>query len=475
MKKNGKKKVLSSRQIRYIISTAFLVLCLVAMSAFFVLRMYFITEDNCYGDLKIETEDAIAEMEANIRNDRNMLRVLSGLIANTGDMDSIEVGGYLANYEVNNMIAKIGVLTPENEVIQGSGHKLNARGLMDFETESVQGEHVSNLQPSADNPNVKVIRNYVPIRQGGKCTGMLYSVCNPSNMAKAWLPNIYNGEASCLVVDRATGEVLINTSGNPIDNIDDLSFEQVSEEYSRNITIQNILNGRRGYSLFFSASSSEVQYMCFLPFDIEAWEMVIYVPESAVFEEVTPVRRGMIIMFTAIVLIIVIYCLWMASEAHQSVKETERKANVDVLTGLQNRNRYEEYLKELEETKEAVICIYIDANGLHELNNSRGHVAGDQMLRFIADTLKIEFGEEHLYRIGGDEFVVFYEGSSEKQMQDSLKIFRESLERNDYHAAIGLCASEKDLNVEYMVKKAEENMYEDKKKYYEKIGKEMRA
>ena len=225
MKKNGKKKVLSSRQIRYIISTAFLVLCLVAMSAFFVLRMYFITEDNCYGDLKIETEDAIAEMEANIRNDRNMLRVISGLIANTGDMDSIEVGGYLANYEVNNMIAKIGVLTPENEVIQGSGHKLNAQGLMDFETESVQGEHVSNLQPSADNPNVKVIRNYVPIRQGGKCTGMLYSVCNPSNMAKAWLPNIYNGEASCLVVDRATGEVLINTSGNPIDNIADLSFE----------------------------------------------------------------------------------------------------------------------------------------------------------------------------------------------------------------------------------------------------------
>ncbi|MBR3517710.1 MAG: hypothetical protein IKO10_15525 [Lachnospiraceae bacterium] len=69
------------------------------MSAFFVLRMYFITEDNCYGDLKIETEEAIAEMEANIRNDRNMLRVLSGLIANTGDMDSIEVGGYLANYE----------------------------------------------------------------------------------------------------------------------------------------------------------------------------------------------------------------------------------------------------------------------------------------------------------------------------------------------------------------------------------------
>lgn len=65
--------------------------------------------------------------------------------------------------------------------------------------------------------------------------------------------------------------------------------------------------------------------------------------------------------------------------------------------------------KLLQVRKKRLACIYIDANGLHEINNARGHLAGDQMLRFIADTLKVSFGEEALYRIGGDEFVVFSE------------------------------------------------------------------
>ena len=49
---------------------------------------------------------------------------------------------------------------------------------------------------------------------------------------------------------------------------------------------------------------------------------------------------------------------------------------------------YGELLHKSEQrTISPAICVYIDANGLHELNNERGHEAGDLMLRFVAESL----------------------------------------------------------------------------------------
>ena len=74
------------------------------------------------------------------------------------------------------------------------------------------------------------------------------------------------------------------------------------------------------------------------------------------------------------------------------------------LTGLRNRNNYQKALEDYAKfTKGTICCIYIDANGLHELNNSLGHGAGDTMLRFIGTSMKQFFGSSHTFRIGGDE------------------------------------------------------------------------
>lgn len=79
-----------------------------------------------------------------------------------------------------------------------------------------------------------------------------------------------------------------------------------------------------------------------------------------------------------------------------------------MLTGLLNRNSYEKNVLEYPgRCRESVTCIYVDVNGLHTLNDSKGHAAGDEMLRAVAGALRDCFGEKDVYRIGGDEFVVF--------------------------------------------------------------------
>lgn len=79
----------------------------------------------------------------------------------------------------------------------------------------------------------------------------------------------------------------------------------------------------------------------------------------------------------------------------------------DQLTGIKNRYSFEMQIDRMMRDKYGChFCVYIDANGLHELNNTRGHEAGDEMLRCIAQELKRQFDETLCYRIGGDEFVV---------------------------------------------------------------------
>lgn len=469
-----KKDNVIPRQLRFAVATVIVLLSILGLSAAFVARVYFMTESACYEDLAVETEDAIAELEANLRSDRTMLRVMAGHIGTADDMDSIEVSGHLSNYDVNNLITQSGILLPGNVIISPGGRRSNAEGVLDYAQLEARGEHISATRSVRSDSNALMIYNFVPIRQEGKCIGLVFSAARSSNVAKAWVPGIYNKEGYCYVVDRKTGDVIVNTSSDGTANISDISFRQTDPSYTKEGTVSNILGGKKGYSVFDTDSSGERIYMCYLPFEIENWEMVAFVPESTVFRAVAPIRKGIYMLIVIVVVIMLFYALWLTREIRLSIAETEHRANIDALTGLQNRNRYELYLKELETAKDNVTCLFIDANGLHDLNNSRGHYAGDQMLRFIADTLKVQFGGEHIYRIGGDEFVVFSHGMTEDELNKCLSGFHEALQRNDYHAAVGTCVYGFDMSVDDLIRNAEKEMYEAKRKYYEQIGKIMR-
>ena len=66
----------------------------------------------------------------------------------------------------------------------------------------------------------------------------------------------------------------------------------------------------------------------------------------------------------------------------KSYTEIQKQGDHDALTGLYNRNRYERDLPGIfAQHRSSLACVYIDANGLHEMNNSHGHDKGDEMLR----------------------------------------------------------------------------------------------
>ncbi len=145
---------------------------------------------------------------------------------------------------------------------------------------------------------------------------------------------------------------------------------------------------------------------------------------------------------------------------------------MDYLTKMKNRNSYELELPLLaHESCESLWCAFIDVNGLHEINNTYGHKAGDRMLCSVADAIKRVFNSPNAYRTGGDEFVTFVFDSSEEEMKRMIRQIHTLLEANDYHVSIGVSGMSRPTDQMYDIDRllvdAETHMYEEKRRYYQ--------
>lgn len=143
-------------------------------------------------------------------------------------------------------------------------------------------------------------------------------------------------------------------------------------------------------------------------------------------------------------------------------------ANFDQLTQLQNRTCYERRIAAYPAAcGRSLTCVYADANGLHALNDTQGHAAGDEMLKTVGVALQAQFGTDHTYRIGGDEFVAFAPDLEAPDLKEKLAAFTQAVQAAHYHTAVGhaSCAVE-DLDMDALIKTAEKHMYAAKEQFY---------
>lgn len=147
-------------------------------------------------------------------------------------------------------------------------------------------------------------------------------------------------------------------------------------------------------------------------------------------------------------------------------------SEIDGLTGLRNRTAYEAQLNLYpSRCKNSLACIYIDANGLHELNEREGHFSGDRMLIYVASLVQETYGRNDSFRIGGDEYVAFVTDCSDDDIIDRIKHVTSEAEKNNYHVSVGYSIVDKDnIDIKKLIQEAEEMMYSIKTEYYKTLG-----
>ncbi len=160
-------------------------------------------------------------------------------------------------------------------------------------------------------------------------------------------------------------------------------------------------------------------------------------------------------------------CFAMAVNNKKQFDQTAQTATTDALTGLSNRTSYKIYIHDLHIAElQRLTCIFIDVNELHIINNKHGHSAGDALLLSISQTLKDIFSEYKIFRIGGDEFLIFAEDTDIKEINEKVAELMDVTRKTKKYISVGISSSEGDIDIAKTVMNAETEMYLAKAEYY---------
>ena len=154
-------------------------------------------------------------------------------------------------------------------------------------------------------------------------------------------------------------------------------------------------------------------------------------------------------------------------------------ANRDALTGIRNKRGYDTEIqrvnKEIMAGHTDVGIVMIDMNNLKQINDTYGHEKGDKVLCSLCDTLCSIFKRSPVFRVGGDEFIVVVENQDFRDLDKHVEQFKACIERNVSEqdlepwertsAAIGsaIYDPDKDCGIEDTLKRADEQMYANKR------------
>ena len=160
------------------------------------------------------------------------------------------------------------------------------------------------------------------------------------------------------------------------------------------------------------------------------------------------------------------YFLMLAIRRSEDEELLSKLSYHDVLTSFYNRNRYIQDVDGLTGQSVPVGVIYVDVNGLKEVNDHFGHAAGDRVLTRCAQTIRRICKKGSFYRIGGDEFVIIYTGIGKTNFYEIVRELRSNFQGETCRAAIGTQWAEDCADLPAVITEADEIMYADKKAFY---------
>lgn len=154
-------------------------------------------------------------------------------------------------------------------------------------------------------------------------------------------------------------------------------------------------------------------------------------------------------------------------------KTYERMAYTDDMTQMRNRRAFDRDIEQLEKNNARVTILYVDMNGLKQINDVMGHQKGDEAIGCVAEKLLcFQQKGNFCYRLGGDEFCILGVKMSREEMEAECERINKELKKIDgtyvHPLSIAYGAEEyhswDDEDIYHVMKRADHKMYKKKKK-----------
>jgi diguanylate cyclase (GGDEF)-like protein len=156
------------------------------------------------------------------------------------------------------------------------------------------------------------------------------------------------------------------------------------------------------------------------------------------------------------------------------------KSEHDILTGCYNRNYLDRVKGSYEASQNFVVC-FIDVNNLKRMNDEFGHEAGDILLRAAASKLAYWSKLGDVYRMGGDEFMFVIVNKPLHKVKSlvstwykTVGVLNKSTDGFSCLLSYGLAEGQCGMNFDYVMKQADEIMYDMKVRIKKELGEPLR-
>ena len=196
------------------------------------------------------------------------------------------------------------------------------------------------------------------------------------------------------------------------------------------------------------------------------------------------IRIGTLCLVFSTILLYIHYVSFAQQQKDLDLAGKDKLLRSDSLSGCLSRFAYNQAYNSLasKPLSSDFAVMYIDLNGLKQINDKYGHEAGDEYIKCASSILLSTLhGKGECFRTGGDEFLVFLH-STEEEIKGLSALCQakaaewKGIENESMSLAIGYAtvADSNETNLDKLVSLADAKMYEEKKRYYEEHGLKIR-
>ncbi len=316
------------------------------------------------------------------------------------------------------------ICLPDERVFYSDGTQLELGAEYSFEERVQEGFSVSERRTALKDGKTPIIMLSKSIFYDNECVGILSSVIDINKFSDLFLATSYNEKSEVLLFERGTGDILIDSWHNRLENISDTNGVTSLKGYDWDEVAANYASGNSGHAAFLSREKGETMYLSYAPIGYSDWEILVFAPDSVCMKAA---NTNKILTYQTVFFILLAFVIFLTiiiiSEKHRAHLQAERELQLqDALEKANRANAAKsDFLSRMSHDIRTPLngiigCLDIaEANKsnleLLDKNRKNARVAANHLLTLINDVLNMSKLEDDKVELAHEAFDVRTLGS----------------------------------------------------------------